>query len=193
MHLHIDEFRNRTVHDLCERIRRMTERQEGFPLQSLRFWQVICEGNGQPIEHENGLYWMMHRDRIIYVGSALSRSFVERLGAHFPVGSHHYMNTFIKGLARQAQLQMQARNNFFIPREILNVAAGHRLGLLHILHRAGRRDASDALNAARQLELSLQTHLEASLQRHRRRIYRLDKRIDDILRPVFDFNQTPHR
>jgi hypothetical protein len=73
------------------------ESKTGLPLSDCTISKLVFY-NGVPILTGNGVYIFKNDKRYLYVGKCSSRSFVERIPAHFDIRNTAWFNSFLKKL-----------------------------------------------------------------------------------------------
>lgn len=72
----------------------------GFPVKDLKIMDLVFN-DGKPIYRGVGVYIFKTSQKVYYVGSCVSRNFVERIPAHFDVRHGGWFNTLLKFIMKQ--------------------------------------------------------------------------------------------
>ena len=83
---------------------------EGIKVADLRIHQLISED--QNLNH--GIYIFKNNLKEIYVGKCTSRSFVERISAHFDNRDGAWMNTILKKISKSNNITIQEAYFYFL-------------------------------------------------------------------------------
>ena len=97
---------NYNIAELKEEIKR----REGINVGDLRVQQLISEDPN--LNH--GIYVFKSQKGDVYVGKCTSRSFVERISAHFDNRDGAWMNTILKKISKSNNLTIQEAYFYFL-------------------------------------------------------------------------------
>lgn len=98
--LHYDEISHLDINDNEDQINKFIKSIPGKKISELSFKDLVYDGD-KPLYRGVGVYIFKSEDTNYYVGSCVSRSFIERIPAHLDIRYNGWFNSLLKNIIKK--------------------------------------------------------------------------------------------